>query len=162
MMGVSGSGKSTVGRVLADQLTVPFVDADDLHPASNIDKMRAGVPLTDSDREPWLDAVGSALAQLSAGVVACSALARRYRDRIRVFVPDASFVQLDGSRALLAARLADRRGHFMPTGLLDSQLATLEPLQHEEDGLLVDITASPAEIVKRVLEHRASGSGRNG
>lgn len=153
VMGVSGSGKSTVGRVVADRLGAGFVDADDLHPASNVAKMHAGVPLTDEDRAPWLALVGRTLADAgdSGMAIACSALKRAYRDLIRAEAPGAVFVELDGSRELLAARLAERQltepGHFMPPSLLDSQLATLEPLAEDEPGVRVDIAPPLEDIV---------------
>ncbi|MDN4595581.1 gluconokinase [Leifsonia virtsii] len=152
VMGVSGSGKSTVGEQVAELLGVPFVDGDALHPAANVAKMASGVPLTDDDRIPWLRAVGRALAETSpeGAVVACSALKRSYRDLIRSEAPDALFAELDGDRALLAARMAARPGHFMPVSLLDSQLATLEPLQPEEHGLRLDVSRSPAELADAI------------
>lgn len=152
VMGVSGSGKSTVGEQVAELLGVPFVDGDALHPAANVAKMASGIPLTDDDRIPWLRAVGRALAETSpeGAVVACSALKRSYRDLIRSEAPDALFAELDGDRALLAARMAARPGHFMPVSLLDSQLATLEPLQPEERGLRLDVSRSPAELADAI------------
>jgi gluconokinase len=134
-MGPSGSGKSVVGAVLATRLDLPFVDADDLHPASNVAKMAAGTPLDDADRMPWLDVVAETLREASEGaVVACSALARRYRDRIRAGAPDAVFVALTVSPEELARRMASRE-HFMPSSLLASQLAALEPLAADESGV---------------------------
>ncbi|MFE5670411.1 gluconokinase [Agromyces sp. NPDC056523] len=128
VMGVSGAGKSTVGEALAHRLDVPFIDADDLHPAVNVEKMRAGTPLTDDDRWPWLDLVGAALAEASSPgvVVACSALRRAYRDRLRAVAPDVVFIALEGDPAVLADRLGARAGHFMPATLLASQLALYE------------------------------------
>ncbi|RDV46268.1 gluconate kinase [Leifsonia sp. ku-ls] len=153
VMGVSGSGKSTVGELVAERLGVPFVDGDALHPAANVAKMASGVPLTDDDRIPWLRAVGRALADTSpeGAVVACSALRHAYRDLIRSEAPDALFAELDGDRALLAARMAARPGHFMPVSLLDSQLATLEPLRPEEDGLRLDVARPPAELAEAIV-----------
>jgi carbohydrate kinase (thermoresistant glucokinase family) len=152
-MGVSGSGKSTVGELVAERLGVPFVDGDALHPAANVAKMASGVPLTDDDRIPWLRAVGRALADTSpeGAVVACSALRHAYRDLIRSEAPDALFAELDGDRALLAARMAARPGHFMPVSLLDSQLATLEPLRPGEDGLRLDVARPPAELAEAIV-----------
>ena len=148
VMGVSGSGKSTVGLLLAQRLGLTFVDADDLHPITNIDKMTAGIPLTDDDRWPWLEKVGQAMAAASAKgiVVACSALKHVYRDAIRAEAPAAVFVHLTGSRELLASRLGKREHHFMPTTLLDSQLDALEPLAPGE-GVTVDIAGTPDAIV---------------
>ncbi len=161
VMGVSGSGKSTVGRAVADALDASFVDGDDLHPAVNVAKMTAGIPLTDADREPWLRAVGRALADgAGAGgmVVACSALKRSYRDLIRGEAPGTVFAELDGTRELLEERMI-RPGHFMPASLLDSQLATLEPLQPDEAGLRLDIAAPPAELVAAIVDRVARRVG---
>lgn len=144
-MGVSGSGKSTVGALLAARLGVPFVDGDALHPASNVAKMAAGIPLDDDDRAPWLDAVGARLAQ-GGVVVACSALRRAYRDRLRDAAPAARFVLLHGNRDLLASRIAERVGHFMPAALLASQLAILELPTPGEEVRVYDIALPPAEI----------------
>jgi len=151
VMGVSGSGKSTVGASLADALGVPFVDGDALHPAANVAKMAAGIPLDDADRAPWLDAVGAVLA---AGpvVVACSALKRTYRDRLRAAAPELRLVFLDGSPALLASRMAARPGHFMPASLLDSQLAALERPAPDEHAITADIATPVAEIVASLAE----------
>lgn len=148
-MGVSGSGKSTVGAAIAERLGLPFVDGDDLHPVANVAKMAAGIPLEDADRWPWLDAVGERLAT-SPVVVACSALRRVYRDRLRAAAPSARFVLLDGTPQLLAARMTARTvtdpEHFMPPALLTSQLATLERPGADEHVLVYDIAATPAEI----------------
>ena len=151
VMGVSGSGKSTVGAALARALAVPFVDADALHPEANRAKMAAGIPLDDADRAPWLDAVGAVLA---AGpvVVACSALKRTYRDRLRAAAPELRLVFLDGSPALLASRMAARPGHFMPASLLDSQLAALERPAPDEHAITADIAAPVTEIVASLAE----------
>lgn len=134
-MGVSGCGKSSLGAALAAALALPFTDADDLHPAANRAKMAAGQPLTDADRWPWLQAVGAVLAG-GAGVVACSALRRTYRDRLREAAGPVQFLHLVAPRKVIAQRLAARRGHFMPLALLDSQLATLEPLAPGEGWTL--------------------------
>lgn len=149
-MGVSGSGKSTVGQLLATALALSFVDGDDLHPAENKKKMAAGVALTDADRAPWLDAIAEVLARGSV-VVACSALRRRYRDRLRAAVPELRLVYLRGSRELLSERISGRTHHFMPVTLLDSQLATLEEPGAEENALTVDVALAPAEIVARAI-----------
>lgn len=152
VMGVSGSGKSTVGELVAERLGIPFADADDLHPESNVAKMSSGLPLTDEDRWPWLAAVGDALAEASATglVMACSALRRAYRDAILERAPGAVFVLLHGSRELLAERIGGREGHFMPTTLLDSQLATLEHFDHDEPGHVVDIAGTPDELAEQI------------
>ena len=157
VMGVSGSGKSAVGELLAARLGLRFEDADDLHPRTNVDKMAAGVPLTDEDRGPWLMLVGGAMAAArdTGLVMACSALKRRYRDTIRDVAPEAAFVQLTGSRALLADRLEERKGHFMPPTLLDSQLAIVEGLGDGERGVIVDITPTAADIVDTIVERLA-------
>lgn len=141
VMGVSGSGKSTVGAALAHQLDLAFIDGDDLHPSQNKQKMAAGIPLDDADREPWLLAIGAVLAEGSV-VVACSALRRRYRDTLRRAAPNLQLVYLQGSRALLAKRLTERSHAFMPASLLDSQLATLEPPQRDEHPLILDIATA--------------------
>ncbi|MET8877241.1 gluconokinase [Nocardia sp. NPDC004604] len=153
VMGVSGCGKSTVGVLLADTLHIEYAEGDDFHPAANIAKMTAGVPLTDSDRAPWLDIVAAWLGerQERGGVVSCSALARSYRDRLRAAAPGAFFVHLAASRAELARRMAERRGHFMPSTLLDSQLAALQPLACDELGVTVDATKDPAELVREAV-----------
>lgn len=149
--GVSGSGKSTVGAALAGHLGVPFVDADSLHSAANVAKMAGGTPLTDEDRGPWLESIGQAMraAENDGLVLACSSLRRRYRDQIRAAAPDTFFVTLTGSRELLAERLAGRAGHFMPSTLLDSQLAAFEPLQPDERGIDLSIDAAPLTLVAR-------------
>ena len=148
VMGVSGAGKTTLGRALAGAVGWDFADADDFHPPENIAKMRAGVPLSDADRAPWLAALGEEAGRRAAAgrplVLACSALKRTYRDTLRTCVPDARFVFLDGARETLAARLASRDGHFMPASLLDSQLAALEP---PSDALRRDLDRpTPAQV----------------
>jgi gluconokinase len=149
VMGVSGTGKTTIGEMLAAALEVPFVEGDDLHPAANTQKMADGIPLTDADREPWLDLVA---AQLDRPVVAtCSALKRAYRERLRAVAPDLVLVFLHGDPALLAQRMAGRTGHFMPTSLLQSQLDTLEAPGSDEAAIAVDVALTPDEIVARVL-----------
>lgn len=154
-MGVSGSGKSTVGTALADRLGLPFEDGDHLHPRANVEKMAAGVPLTDDDRWPWLDLVGEWLAaRPDGGVIVCSALKRVYRDRLRQHVPDADFLHLTGSMDTIAERQRNRPGHFMPPSLLPDQFATLEPLQADERGIAIDVSASVEEIVDAYLARR--------
>ncbi len=152
-MGVAGCGKSTVGRVLADRLGWDFGEGDDLHPAANVAKMAAGRPLTDGDRRPWLALVRGWIDEHVAagqpGVLTCSALKRAYRDVLRD--PHVVFVHLSGGRAQLAARLAARRGHYMPVALLDSQLADLEPPGPDEQALTVDIAAPPADQAARIV-----------
>lgn len=155
VMGVSGSGKSTVGAALADALGLRFVDGDALHSAANVAKMAAGIPLDDADRAPWLDAIGAVLAD-GPVVVACSALKRAYRNRLRAAAPGLQLVFLDGSPALLASRMTSRPGHFMPTSLLDSQLATLERPAPDEHALTADIAQPAAEIVTELAERMTS------
>jgi gluconokinase len=151
-MGVTSTGKSSVGFRLADALGGRFVDGDDLHPAANREKMARGVPLGDADRWPWLDRVGATLAGgEGTTVIACSALRRAYRDRLRTSVPDARFVHLTGPRDLIAARMAARRGHFMPPSLLDSQIATLEPPGEDERAVAIDIGQPEAAVLARIL-----------
>lgn len=155
-MGVSGSGKTTVGQALAERLGRPFTDGDDLHPESNVRRMAAGIPLTDDDRWPWLDAVGAVLAG-GAHVVACSALRRAYRDRLRAAAPGIALVLLDAPRDVLAARLTDRPGHFMPASLLDSQLQTLERPGPGEEVLTLDAARPVGQLVDEIaawLEER--------
>lgn len=159
VMGVSGSGKSTIGTRLAAELAVPFVDADALHPAANVAKMSAGTPLTDQDRWPWLDAVGQALrdARPTGIVIACSALKRAYRDAIRAVAPETLFLHLDGSRDVLLDHLHGRTGHFMPPSLLDSQLSDLQPLGDDERGKVIGIDAPIPEVVRAAV-HAASAA----
>lgn len=156
VMGVSGSGKSTVGSALAQRLGVPFEDGDDLHPPANIAKMSAGRALDDTDRRPWLDAIGAWLAahEGTSGVVSSSALKRSYRDRLREHVGTIRFLHLHGSPEVIAARQATRPGHFMPASLLRSQFATLEPLAPDEHGLVVDV-AKPVDVIVQEYVDRA-------
>ncbi|MFZ0719012.1 gluconokinase [Mycobacterium sp.] len=151
-MGVSGSGKSTVGAALARRLGVPFADADAFHPMANIAKMVAGTPLDDDDRRPWLDAVGRWLVDHETGVMSCSALKRRYRDQLRSHRTDIAFLHLTGSPELIAARQAGRPGHFMPSSLLMSQFDALEPLDRDEHGMVIDVGQSVDTIVDAVME----------
>lgn len=138
VMGPSGSGKSTVGSALAERLGARFVDGDDLHPLTNVEKMAAGIPLDDDDRMPWLRVVGATLRAEDRIVVACSALRRRYRDAIRDEAGDAFFAELVVDRGTLETRLDGRVNHFMPASLMDSQLEALEPLADDEIGVRVD------------------------
>lgn len=147
VMGVSGSGKSTVGAALAKRLGAPFMDADTLHPAANIAKMAAGQPLDDRDRIPWLTRVGEWLAGHSGGVASCSALKRSYRDQLRASCPTVRFVHLTGAPELLSDRLAARSDHFMPAALLGSQLDTLEPLGADEAGVTIDVAPGVGVVV---------------
>ncbi|GJF31954.1 gluconokinase [Kitasatospora sp. NE20-6] len=153
VMGVSGVGKTTVARQLADRLGLPYAEADDFHPAANIAKMSAGTPLDDHDREPWLRALGAWLGAQAAdgtgGVVTCSALKRRYRDTLRASCPDAFFLHLSGSHELVRDRLVHRAGHFMPPSLLDSQYAALEPLGPDERGAVLDVGPTPEALVEK-------------
>ncbi len=160
VMGVAGTGKTTIGALLAARLGVPYAEGDDFHSAANVAKMTAGTPLTDDDRWPWLDAIGSWAHERAGqgGVVSSSALKRRYRDRLRAAAPGIVFVHLTGDRALIADRMAHRAGHFMPTALLDSQFAALQPLQADEAGVAVNVSGSPDEITDRAhtaLRHLA-------
>lgn len=154
VMGVSAAGKSTVGMALAGALSVPFVDADSLHSEANRTKMNAGVPLIDDDRWPWLDAVGAGFAAAEGDglVMACSALRRAYRDRIRAAAPGVIFVHLHGSRELLMARAEARTDHFMPASLLASQLDTLEELEADEAGFEVTVDRLPEALVQEIVE----------
>lgn len=157
VMGVSGSGKTTVGSALAVATNAEFCDGDDLHPAENIQKMAAGLSLSDEERAPWLNRVGEKLqAEQSAGhnvVMACSALKHAYREIIRGYVPNVVFVFLDGTKDILEQRLSSRQHAFMPASLLVSQLNTLEPLLPSEEGIRVDINLNPSEAVSSVIEH---------
>lgn len=156
VMGVSGSGKSTLARALAERLGVAYLDADDFHPAANVEKMRRGEPLNDDDRAPWLAALAEQLKQCrerGQGVVlACSALKRRYRDRLRVGDPDLVFLHLAASFDVLKARLEARPGHFMPASLLTSQLATLEPPDSDERALTLDAALPVSRLVDIVID----------
>lgn len=150
-MGVSGCGKSTIGRALAERLGVDFLEGDDLHPPANVQRMAAGIALTDADREGWLAAIAARLAQAHRRqrglVVTCSALKRRYRDQLRSGCPGLRLLYLHGDEALLAERLRTRVGHYMPASLLPSQVQALEPPQPDEQALAADIRTAPALIV---------------
>jgi gluconokinase len=148
VMGVSGSGKSTVGAALAQRLRVPFADADDFHPPANIAKMTAGHALDDDDRHPWLEAIGTWLADhADGGVMSCSALKRKYRDQIRRHCADVEFLHLSGTLEVIARRQASRPGHFMPASLLASQFETLEPLQPDERGVAINVDQNIDSII---------------
>jgi carbohydrate kinase (thermoresistant glucokinase family) len=158
-MGVSGSGKSTVGAALARRLGVPYVDADTLHPPANIAKMAAGEPLSDDDRHPWLDKVGEWLAaHRDGGVASCSALKRQYRDQLRGHCGSAEFLHLNGSPELIGARLAARPGHFMPAALLRSQFDALEPLGADEAGVTVDVGRDVDAILDAIIAAFVAGA----
>lgn len=158
VMGVSGCGKSTLARALAERLGYRFVEGDELHPAANVAKMAAGIPLDDADRAPFLDAVGRALAEPGGVVASCSALKRAYRDRLRALAGDVLFVLPDLAIGQVRERLARRAGHFMPTSLLDSQFAALEPPGPDERAIHVDGALPVEQQVAKALTQIASGS----
>ena len=151
-MGVSGAGKTLIGRALARELGWPFLDADDFHPASNVDKMRGGVPLEPEDRVAWLEALRVALttAERTGGnaVLACSSLRHEFRSALREGLPDVRFVYLKADRDLIRARVSARDGHFMPASLVDSQFATLD---EPHDALVIDASQTPEAIVEEIL-----------
>ena len=153
IMGVSGSGKSTVAGLLADLLGWDLAEGDDLHPAGNVAKMAAGEPLTDEDRAPWLGAIHSWILEHTRaglpGIITCSALKRRYRDVLRE--PNVVFVHLAAPTDLIGRRLANRRDHYMPASLLDSQEATLEPPGADERAITIDAGSAPAEEAAAVV-----------
>jgi carbohydrate kinase (thermoresistant glucokinase family) len=155
VMGVSGSGKTTIGALLAERLGWPFADGDDFHPPANIEKMHAGIPLTDRDRWPWLRAIAAWIDERRAagghGVIACSALRRAYREVLRGGRPDVRLVYLQGDIALITRRQAARHGHFMPASLMQSQFDTLEEPGAEERPITVSVENRPQEIVEAVL-----------
>ena len=156
VMGVSGSGKTTVGALLAGELHWRYAEADDFHPVANVQKMAAGHPLTDEDRRPWLAAIGTWIdEQIKTGqpaVVTCSALKRSYRDELRADRPGVRIVYLHGSRELIATRLAARHGHFFHAELLDSQFAALQPPEPDEHAIIVEIGGTPKEIVQEIRQ----------
>lgn len=156
LIGVAGAGKSSVMTALQDRLAWPSLEGDSVHPRSNVRKMAAGTPLTDKDREPWLQRIagwiGDREAQGVSSLVTCSALRRAYRDLLRNGHPSVWFVHLDAPKGALEARMKRRSGHFMPASLLVSQLATLEPLEPDEPGWTIDATAPVEDIVETILE----------
>ena len=155
VMGVSGCGKSTVGQALSDHLGWEFRDGDAFHPPANVAKMKSGAPLTDEDRWPWLDAITHFIEEKRAAqghaIIACSALKRVYRERLKGVYGDVTFVHLAGNRDLIEARMAARKNHFMPLGLLDSQFATLEPPSSDEPAIVVSVAGTPETIVADVI-----------
>ncbi len=156
IMGVAGSGKSTVGKLLADKLGWAYVDADDLHPPANVAKMASGVALTDADRRPWLAVIGAWMNERQASqqpaIVTCSALKRSYRDSLREYRPDLRLVYLRGDRDLISSRLAARHRHFFPRGLLNSQFAELEEPGADEDALVIGIEENLATSVNQIIK----------
>ncbi|MET0468963.1 MAG: gluconokinase [Aeromicrobium sp.] len=152
VMGISGVGKSAVGHAVAGRISVPYADGDDYHPQANIDKMSAGHALTDEDRWPWLDLIGGWLADHDegGGVISCSALRRVYRDVLTKHAPRTVFLHLVGDHQLILSRMQGR-DHFMPVSLLESQEATLEPLEGDELGVVFDVTETPERIAAAFL-----------
>ncbi len=154
-MGVCGSGKTSVGKVIASRMNWPFIEGDDLHPPANKAKMAAGVPLTDADRWPWLDRIADRMRAIDkaggSAVVACSALRKAYRDRLRGSGVDLRFLHLTGDANLIRQRMESRSGHFMPADLLDSQLATLEPARPDEDLYEVDISGTVSDLAEAAI-----------
>eukprot|EP01133_Synstelium_polycarpum_P024098 gene24098-28915_t len=166
VMGVAGAGKSTVAVGLATSLGADFVDGDDLHPESNVAKMRSGTPLTDEDRVPWLDAIAAWLSERAdagrTGVVACSALRKDYRGRLRPDGLDVQFVHLAGDFETISARMRFRAGHFMPESLLISQFEALEPLTDDERGITLNVVSEPSTLVGEAERHSVSSTASPG
>lgn len=152
-MGVAGSGKTTTASLLAERLGWTVAEADDFHSAANVAKMSAGTPLDDADRQPWLESIRDWISAAEGNVfITCSALRRRYRDVLRGAEAKVRFLHLDGSKGLIGERMQARTDHFMPPALLDSQLATLEPLEPDEDGVVIEVTGSPAEVAAQAIQ----------
>ena len=155
VMGVSGSGKTTVASGIAVATDFTFAEADEYHPAASVAKMAAGEPLTDEDRWPWLAELATWMSARAAEgvstVLACSALRRSYRDVLRAGPPSVHFVLVDGSAEVIRARMAAREGHYMPVTLLDSQIATLEPLEADESGVVLDVALAPDELTRQAV-----------
>ncbi|MCW2860359.1 MAG: gntK [Actinoallomurus sp.] len=153
VMGVSGSGKTTIGAMLAGRLGWTYAEADDFHPPANVEKMHSGIPLNDDDRRPWLEATANWMKdQQGPGVVTSSALKRRYRDILRQGRPDLRLVYLDGSQEVIGKRMAARHGHFFPKQLLDSQFGDLEPPEPDENPLIVSIDGPPERVVQEIID----------
>lgn len=162
VMGVSGAGKTTIGELLAKRLGWRFADSDEFHPPANVEKMRSGVPLTDEDRQPWLQAIARWIDETrrenGRAVTACSVLKRNYRTIVIGDRPDVRLVFLEGSRDMIARRVAARRGHYMPVSLLDSQFETLETPEPDENAIRVSVDPPPDQIVSNIIERlRAEG-----
>jgi gluconokinase len=166
VMGVSGSGKTTVSALLASALGCQFQEGDDLHPAQNVEKMQSGMPLTDADRLPWLhniaEEIGAWRARHESGVLTCSALKRAYREIIIDGRPDVTLVYLRGSYGVIHRRMAARHGHFMPVALLDSQFATLQEPTPDEHPIIVNVGVRPTEIVAEIVRHLGERQGSDG
>ncbi|MEV7973733.1 gluconokinase [Cellulomonas sp. NPDC089187] len=164
VMGVAGSGKTTVATILADRLGWPYAEADTFHPQANIDKMSAGTPLTDDDRWPWLGAIRDWLTERTrsgqSAIVTCSALKVAYRDVLREAEGRVRFVHLDGSLEQIGERMAGRSGHFMPPSLLPSQFETLQPLGEDEDGVVIPVGVSPQSVADAALRELGIGATR--
>jgi gluconokinase len=162
VMGVSGSGKTTVAKKLAKQLAWPYAEGDDFHPEANVTKMAAGKPLDDEDRWPWLRSIAAWMSAQAADrrstVVTCSALRRAYRDVLREADGRVRFVYLSGDLELIGERISYRKGHFMPMSLLTSQFETLEPLEPDEDGFAVDVAQPPEQVADHIVGRLSAGT----